>query len=1540
MDPILGSSAIANNEILVCLSRKRLIQNGPPQRLAKLYMNSVEKEAIQDIYPDQTYFGQTNFDETNFGRTNFDETNLGQTNNERTNFGQTNFDRTKFGRTNFDQPKFGQTNFDQKNFGKTNFGQTNYDKTDKEQEQIGTTKEDSFFAYSLENYTFKGKSETIIDLEVKNLKSQKNLFYEKSQIPGSKLEMIQTFQTVTPENPIFRLIVINPVNSTVRIPRGTCFIELSEIYEIANLKSTEKNVEAVLEHVKIGSLSSKDKKRLHDLLISYAFLFQGDDDILPETNLEKFKIETTNEHAICSQPYRTPLALRDEMKRILDSFLEQNIIERVNSPYNSPCLLVKKRNGSFRLVVDFRRINSVTKQQHHPIQQIEDVLSYLEGSTIFSCVDLRKGFHQVVVEEESKLKLAFSTEYGQFSWNKMPMGCKNAPSHFAKCIDLIFQDCPKTEICAYLDDLVVHSQTIEEHFSNLEKFFLILAQNNLRINVKKAAFFESKANILGYVVSEGSVSPSPEKIETIRNLQIPKNRDEALSLFGLLSQHRKFIKNFAPLGLHISRTYRGTFAWTDEASCALEELKNLICNFALKLKIPPLNSAVFVLETDASQSSFGGVLSLCIENNDDHTHNANCLRPCAYHSLNFNPTQTKYNILEKELLAGKLCMERWRHFLSYVEFRWITDNSCVKHASTFRTNNLKIQRWLAELQGFSFKLEQRKSAHMKISDFLSRNPALPAISKLSFSEADFVNYQKCDPVLSQVRNFVSIDRWPNVPEKEIIPYIFHRSDLEILHSGELILNCNTGERKLVGPKFLIPEIIKEYHDHSHFGMDITINRISSKYFWPSLRQTVRDYIRSCHYCQTCKPNNHPNRPPLGKFKTPEGPFEMLAFDLIGPLSATDARNVHIMTIIDLFSKKCYAIPLTNKKSGYLLNKFKTVLFQNPKFPRVVLMDNAPEFNAISKYLVENGIRAHFIPPRHPETNGQVENMNRTLKARLRAKCNFVNWDKVLPQVVHELNSSVHSVLGVSPFFIETGISDAHEFHDPNWREYGNNSAVDFEKFRNKITEERAKRCEKFRNDRFKEYNLGEKVLIRNFRGNFPKYIGPFSIIKKSPAATWYVCDDQNGKKFSRHADDIKAYIERVIDETDAKESISKLVEKRQKVEDNVIDTEIFEEELNFYNYHNDDAENSSSNEYFSENRKIGLTKIPKKNLGLTTFTETNFGQTTFTKTNFGQTKLIDDVDLLAKSCRKSQNSPGKIDEDRSENDFFSQETPENLTARLDLSKVRKQLFPNDENQDGTLSIIEMTDEITLNNDIEIFSDGVDLPEQPKVLETPSIPNLSHEALISYDKLSESVTGLKERAVGKRSREKSDDSITSRKVAKFTVENDLENMSIIVKFPEDDQELFDRIENDWERKEYGENMEIEKGLFLNLGDLTKDTLMYILFKANERFSKSDNCNSLRKKVRKAINSKYPNWRRSKSNKLLFYAHFRVLKERSLFDLSLPELRTLCAAYKLPKFPSCSKTILTHYIEEQFSRLYPNHPKKNNELIFKPEIETEI
>ena len=166
------------------------------------------------------------------------------------------------------------------------------------------------------------------------------------------------------------------------------------------------------------------------------------------------------------------------------------------------------------------------------------------------------------------------------------------------------------------------------------------------------------------------------------------------------------------------------------------------------------------------------------------------------------------------------------------------------------------------------------------------------------------------------------------------------------------------------------------------------------------------------------------------------------------------------------------------------------------------------------------------------------------------------------------------------------------------------------------------------------------------------------------------------------------------------------------------------------------------------------------------------------------------------------------------------------------------------------------------------------------------------------------------------------------------------MSILIKFPDDDLDLFSKIDEKWKNTESVENEYIHNGIFMKLGDLNKSSLMYILFKMNKEFSSEENLSSLRLKIRSEIQKEYPDWRKSSSNQLLFFAIFKVQKERSLFDLSLPELKALCATYELPYFRINSKTALTAYIEKEFSTMYPNHPRRNNELIFLPENETEI
>jgi len=989
----------------------------------------------------------------------------------------------------------------------------------KEDEQI-------FNAISETTFTFKGRSETLIDLRIHGIECPKTLFFESSNLENSKLEFVPSLQIVDRNSNIFRLLVINPLESSIRIPAGTVFLKLCEVIEIAQVKAeATQKTEEIMSKIRIGSIPAELHGRFIKLLDEFSFLFLDEEDILPITKVEKFSIDTGNHLPISLNPYRTPYSVRSELKKILDDFERNDLIEKSSSPWNAPAILVRKKTGGFRLVIDYRRLNSITSQINHPLPVIEDVLNNLHGSSIFSCLDMKKGFHQLEVENSSKDKTAFCTEFEQVRWKRMPMGTRNSPSVFARVMDEVLKDVPKSEICCYLDDCMVHSSNNEAHFENLRKFFIICANNNLRLNAKKAVFFERKVDFLGFEVEAGNIRPSEDRIEAIRNRECPKNRDEALSLFGALSSHRRFIDNFADLALPISQTYRGNFFWTQEASRAFEKLKAIICSRALELTLPPSQGASFVLESDASERCLGGVLYICEQGKLGHDHDVGCLRPVAYFSQNLSEAQIKYVTMEKELLAGKLCFERWAVYLSYRVFDWITFNSCVKYAQSFKTKNMKIQRWLSEMQGFSYNLIQRKSKRMCISDYLSRSKSREVtINQINIERTKLIELQKADEILGTIYNFVKIDRWPLKFDSKIAGFKRWRELLIILESGELVLRDPLDFDRICLPESLKSEIIEEYHSSQHTGIEITFKRISKKYFWLDMKSSISKFIRSCHYCQTSKPCNNPNKPPLGKFKTPSAPYEALAFDLIGPLRETDDGNIFVLTCIDLFSKRVYAEPLACKEGQYLLGVFKKILFANPHIPSSVLMDNAKEFNKLASYLKEKGIEPHYSPPRHPQSNGLIENFNRSLKSRLRARCNLENWDQFLYEVIHDCNSSEHSVIQMSPFAVEFGIVDPHCINDSSFRNYGGQKNIDYKIIREKIEAEKDNRVKKFENPKFREYEIGDKIAISNFRSKFPPFLGPMTVIEKSKNGTKYTCvDDKTAREFTRHASDIRIY---------------------------------------------------------------------------------------------------------------------------------------------------------------------------------------------------------------------------------------------------------------------------------------------------------------------------------------------------------------------------------------------------------------------------------
>jgi hypothetical protein len=272
-----------------------------------------------------------------------------------------------------------------------------------------------------------------------------------------------------------------------------------------------------------------------------------------------YNIDTGSAAPVASQRYKTPYYLRQELKQIINSNVKSGLLKPCSSPWAAPVLLVKKPNGKWRLVCDYRKLNSVTISNQYPLPDIEGLIDQMSSSTVFSTADLFTGFHQIPCNEETQKKVAITTDFGQYTWTAMPMGGKNAPAVFQQMMDNIFKDIPSSELAIYLDDLCLHSRSFERNLKIIEKVLKVLRSNNLKIRASKTEFLKTKIKFFGAIIEDGFRKPNPEKTKAVLELQHPRNAKEAQSVFGLLNYHRNFIPNFAVKAGPITTAYRKGF---------------------------------------------------------------------------------------------------------------------------------------------------------------------------------------------------------------------------------------------------------------------------------------------------------------------------------------------------------------------------------------------------------------------------------------------------------------------------------------------------------------------------------------------------------------------------------------------------------------------------------------------------------------------------------------------------------------------------------------------------------------------------------------------------------------------------------------------------------------------------------------------------------------------------------------------------------------------------------------------------------------------
>ena len=367
----------------------------------------------------------------------------------------------------------------------------------------------------------------------------------------------------------------------------------------------------------VGDLDGRQMEELHALLKEYSDVIRSTPG---RTMLAEHRIETRDARPIRQAPYRLPHAYRDQVLDDLKSMQEEGIIESSQSEWSSPMVLVKKKDGTLRMCIDYRRLNSVSEADAYPMPRIDDLIDSLGKAKYITTIDLTRGYWQVPVAMESRPKTAFTTPLGLFQFRVMPFGLHGAPATFQRMMDRLIDGLSDFS-GAYLDDLVVHSESWSDHVKHLRVIFERLRQAGLTAKPSKCQYAMSQCVYLGHVVGNGSVRPEPSKVESVRSFPIPRTKKQVRAFLGLTGYYRKFIPDYATVALPLTdltrRNAPNRIEWTSELDEAFQSLKNRLCESPVLAS--PDFSRPFVLQTDASDRGIGAVLSQCDDVRDRGT---------------------------------------------------------------------------------------------------------------------------------------------------------------------------------------------------------------------------------------------------------------------------------------------------------------------------------------------------------------------------------------------------------------------------------------------------------------------------------------------------------------------------------------------------------------------------------------------------------------------------------------------------------------------------------------------------------------------------------------------------------------------------------------------------------------------------------------------------------------------------------------------------------------------------------------------------------
>ena len=803
-------------------------------------------------------------------------------------------------------------------------------------------------------------------------------------------------------------------------------------------------------------------KYIEELFKEFPSVLPTEERPLGKTSLVQHSIELKENVTPVRLPvYRLPHKKRQHLLKEIEGMEKLDLIEASQSPWSSPLLLVPKSDGSYRAVVDYRQLNSKTIPHAFPIPSIKSILHEIRReSTIFSSIDLAKGFLQVPLDEDSRPLTAFSTPHGHFQFKVAPMGLSNSPLTFCRLMSLVLQGIMDDNLLVYMDDILIVSGTVEDHCKKLREVFDRLKSANLTINPSKCSLFQDKLVFLGHTISKDGIRPNSAKISAVVDFPQPKNQKNIKQFLGLTGFYRAFVPNYGDIANPLTSLLKkgAIFNWSDAQEQSFRQLKHhLTCPPTL---VYPNYDETFHLYTDASNIGLGAVLMQSIKGK---------MHPIAFGSRKLSKSELNYHVTDKEFLAVVWGLTHFEEIILGYEVIIHTDHNPITTTldPTFKDPHGRKARWILTLNKFNAKLKHIKGTENTPPDALSRSPltdtsptkledpantdafppsfahakatqktcevatCLPLLPTIgpkttAINDSELRNDLEKDPIygpiLSAIRNSTTMPKAQGVPTKDLIEkdgLLYRVSKPKRIRNRKTVKHTT-----LVLPESYINNVLVNAHEGTgHFGFYKTLVLVRSKYFFPKLLQRVRDHVNSCKTCHESK-GSKPKPATCGSYPTAKWPWQRVAADVLSlPQSQSGAK--YLLVFIDEFSRFTEIVQIPDKSARTVARSFFETIICRHGCPSIFITDNDPAMaGEVIQQLCKNfNISKPNILPFRPQANGGVERVNKTIISVVRTLCDphKSSWCQNIPAIQAAINGTYHTSLGDTPHYLLYGV---------------------------------------------------------------------------------------------------------------------------------------------------------------------------------------------------------------------------------------------------------------------------------------------------------------------------------------------------------------------------------------------------------------------------------------------------------------------------------------------------------------------------------------